>query len=173
MYALIAGFRSAMRSRQFWVAASAVDSPVRIARASSAIVCALADIRWRRGAKRLARGVEIPVGAAQRRCRSCQRFEEGTKAGKIAALGILDGRLEPGLDRHLKVITYLVLCRSQIATGRGVVAAGETVVGTYRLFVLFEWIRTSQREADKDHRDHRSRFRERRRHPRAGGRRRG
>src|SRR5687767_7848380 len=107
MYALIAGFRSAMRSRQFWVAVSAVASPARIARASSAIVCALADIRWRRGANRLARGVEIPVGAAKSRCRSGQRFEERAKAGKIAAIGVLDGRIEPGLDRHPKVITYL------------------------------------------------------------------
>src|SRR5687767_144614 len=106
MYALSAGFRSAMRSRQSVVAVSADSSPARIARDSSAIVRGLAAIRCRR-TKGLACGVEVPLGTSQRRRGSRQGFEERSKGGKIAAFRILDGRLEPGLDRHLTVITYL------------------------------------------------------------------
>ena len=84
---------------------------------------------------RLAGGVEIPVRAPQRRRGSRQRFKEGTQPGKVPAIGILDGRFQPRLDRHPMVITYLVVCRSQITTGAPL-SAGEAVDATYPLFVL-------------------------------------
>ena len=80
------------------------------------------------GVKGLARRVEVPIRAAQRRGRSRQCLEQRAEAGKVPALRILGRRFEPGLDRHLTVITICIVRQTKIIATIGPASESDDVI---------------------------------------------
>src|SRR4051812_10555682 len=110
MNALMAGARCVVCSRQRSRTAETVTCRACSAAARLVIVCDSVGIRIGEGSGRIEfpGGVEVPLSSAERGRCPRERLEQRLQCRQSAALGILRGDIQPGLDGHSKATDYRV-----------------------------------------------------------------